>query len=170
MPLGQTVAGSREQRVRIRNACHIAVLLLLTFAVAVHAEPITLGEITVVDGDTIDARGARFRMVGYDTPEVSTPRRKVGAAERALALRAKERFIELLRVGVLDLTEVRCSCTDTKIEEGKCNAGRKCGIFTVNGENIGKTLIAEGLAVEFVCRPTSCPAMPDWPKIIEQRP
>jgi endonuclease YncB( thermonuclease family) len=100
----------------------------------------------------------------------STPRRKVGAAERALALRAKERFIDLLRVGVLDLTEVRCSCTDKKIEEGKCNAGRKCGILTVNGENIGKTLIAEGLAVEFVCRPTSCPAMPDWPRIIEQRP
>jgi endonuclease YncB( thermonuclease family) len=148
----------------------IAVMLLLTFGDAVHAEPITVEEITVVDGDTIDARGARFRMIGYDTPEVSTPLRKVGAAERALALRAKARVGELLRSGLLDLTEVRCSCTDKKIQQGKCNRGRKCGILTVNGENIGKALIAEGLAVEFVCGPTSCPKMPDWPSIIEQRP
>jgi endonuclease YncB( thermonuclease family) len=146
-----------------------AVLLLSTFAVVVHAEPITPEEITVVDGDTIDARGARFRMVGYDTPEVSTPSRKVGAAERALALRAKARFSELLRSGSLDLTEVRCSCTDKKIQQGKCNRGRKCGILTLNGENIGKTLIAEGLALEFVCSTTRCPKMPDWPSFIEQR-
>jgi|SRR5215813_12984121 len=148
----------------------IAVFLLLAFAVAVRAEPITLGEITVVDGDTVEARGARFRLVGYDTPEVSTPLRKVSAAERALALRAKARFSELLRFGSLDLTEVRCSCTDKKIQQHKCNRGRKCGILTVNGENIGKMLIAEGLAVEFVCGTTSCPRMPDWLGIIEQRP
>ena len=67
------------------------------FDVSAHAEPITPAGITVVDGDTIDARGARFRMVGYDTPETSTPRRKVGAAERTLALRAKARFTELLK-------------------------------------------------------------------------
>jgi len=142
-----------------------AILLLSTLAV--HAEPITPAEITVVDGDTIDARGVRFRMIGYDTPEVSTPRRKVGAAERASAERATARFRELLKSGPLDLTEVRCSCPESRILNGTCNRGRKCGVLTLNGENIGKTLIAEGLAVEFIC-PTSCPKMPDWPSIIEK--
>jgi endonuclease YncB( thermonuclease family) len=86
-----------------------------------------------------------------------------------LAQRATARFTELLKSGPLDLTEVRCSCPESKILNGTCNRGRKCGVLTVNGENIGKTLIAEGLALEFFCGATSCPRMPDWPKIIEQQ-
>ncbi|MCP3392055.1 hypothetical protein NLM27_25010 [Bradyrhizobium sp. CCGB12] len=50
----------------------------------------------------------RNRMVGYDTPEVRTLRRKVSADEQALPTIAKERFAELLRSGPLDLTEVAC--------------------------------------------------------------
>jgi hypothetical protein len=53
-------------------------------------------------------------MIGYDTPEVVTPGRRVGPDERAVATIAKERFVELLGSGSLDLTEVRCSCS-TKI-------------------------------------------------------
>jgi hypothetical protein len=66
-----------------------------------HGAPIDADAITVVDGDTIDVGPDRYRMVGYDTPEIKTPRREVSADERALAAIAKERFTELLRSGAL---------------------------------------------------------------------
>src|SRR3954468_6636247 len=79
----------------------VALWFLLAFPA--HAEPINANDISVVDGDTIDVQGSRYRMVGYDTPEISTPRRKVSPGEMSLAVIAKERFSELLRSGSLDL-------------------------------------------------------------------
>jgi len=133
------------------------------------AERISVGAITLVDGDTIDVGPYRYRLVGFDTPEVNTQRRKVSADEKALAIIAKERFAELLRSGPLDLTEVACSCPASTIGTKVCNHGRKCGLLTLDGKNIGETLIAEELAVPFVCGKTRCPRMPDWPTIIEQQ-
>ena len=152
------------------NWC-IAIMLILfgTVGTSVRAEPISVAEITVVDGDTIDAHGQRYRMIGYDTPEVATPRRKVGPDEKAVATIAKERFTELLNSGPLDLSEVPCSCPAKKLLDGTCNHGRKCAILSLNGKNIGDTLIAEELAVPFICSATRCPRMPDWPRIIERQ-
>jgi endonuclease YncB( thermonuclease family) len=91
---------------------------IILFATAmVRAEPISVEEIVVKDGDTIHARGADFRMIGYDTPETWTRRRKVGPDERAVAMIAKERFEELLRSGTLDLAEVQCSCSAKQMAE-----------------------------------------------------
>jgi endonuclease YncB( thermonuclease family) len=61
--------------------------------------------------------------------------------------RASARLIELLDSGPIDLTDVRCSCTQSAIANGKCDWGRRCGRLTVNGKDVGDTLIAEGLAV-----------------------
>lgn len=144
----------------------VALLVLVT---SIQAGPVSVDAITVVDGDTIDVGGHRYRMVGYDTPEIKTRRRKVTADERALAVLASERFSELLRSGPLDLTEVACSCPASAIGTKKCNGGRKCAILLLNGKNIGETLIAEELAVPFVCGETRCPRMPDWPGIIASR-
>ncbi|QWG18793.1 thermonuclease family protein [Bradyrhizobium sediminis] len=135
----------------------------------VQAELISVDAITVVDGDTIEVGGHRYRLVGYDTPEIKTRRRKVTPDERALAIVAKKRFTELLHNGPLDLAEVVCSCPTKTIGTKKCNYGRKCGRLTLNGKNIGEMLIAEELAEPFVCGETSCPEMPDWPKIIERQ-
>ena len=143
-------------------------LLLMALGSCAAAEPLAVKDITVVDGDTIDAHGQRYRMVGYDTPEVRTPRRKVGPDERSVAIIAKERFTELLSSGPLDLTEVRCSCSAKALQDGTCNHGRKCAILSLNGKNIGDMLIAEGLAVPYVCSATRCPRMPDWPRILER--
>jgi endonuclease YncB( thermonuclease family) len=96
------------------NRCFAIALSILTLTCGALAEPISVTDVTVVDGDTIDAHGQRYRMIGYDTPEVVTPGRRVGPDERAVATIAKERFVELLGSGSLDLTEVRCSCS-TKI-------------------------------------------------------
>jgi endonuclease YncB( thermonuclease family) len=133
------------------------------------AEPISVDAISVTDGDTIAVGGTTYRMVGYDTPEITTHRRKVGPDEKALATLAKERFSELLHSGPLDLTEVDCSCPKTTIGTKDCNYGRKCAILSLNGKNIGDTLIAEELARPFHCGATKCEKLPDWPRIIEQQ-
>ena len=44
-----------------------------------HAEPIMPDAIAVIDGDTIRAHGDTYRLVGFDCPEVSHPRRSVSA-------------------------------------------------------------------------------------------
>jgi endonuclease YncB( thermonuclease family) len=146
-----------------------AALLWIFCASSLQAEPISADAIAVVDGDTIDVGPDRYRLVGFDTPEIRTPRRKVSADERALATIASERLTELLRSGALELTEVRCSCPASKIGTKQCNIGRKCGVLTLDGKNIGATLITEELAVPYKCRKTSCPRMPDWPRIIESQ-
>ncbi|MGC0325014.1 endonuclease YncB(thermonuclease family) [Bradyrhizobium sp. USDA 326] len=147
----------------------VLVLMLAFCSGSLRAEPITAAEIAVVDGDTIDAHGQRYRMIGYDTPEVATPRRKVRADERAVALLAKERLGELLHAGTLDLTEVPCSCSKSALINGTCNHRRKCAILSLDGNNIGATLIAEELAVPYVCSANRCPRMPNWKRILEQQ-
>jgi endonuclease YncB( thermonuclease family) len=152
----------------MRRAATVLLLLISSCCGSV-GEPITAHEITIVDGDTIDAHGQRYRMIGYDTPEVATPRRKVGPDEKALATLAKERLAELMQSGQLDLAEVPCSCSAQKLADGTCNHGRKCAVLMLNGKNIGDTLIAEELAMPFVCSKTRCPKMPDWPSIIQRQ-
>jgi endonuclease YncB( thermonuclease family) len=147
----------------------IALLLFGQLPLGARAEPIAVDAINVVDGDTIKVGPDTYRMIGYDTPEVRTPRRKVSPDEKALATEAKKRFIELLHSGSLDLTEMPCSCPAHTPGTKKCNHGRKCAVLSVDGKNIGDTLIAEELAMPFVCGQTKCPKMPDWPKIIERQ-
>jgi hypothetical protein len=45
-------------------------------------------------------------------------------------------------------------------ERFACNHGRACGTLRSNGRDVGAILIAEGLAVPFVCGATSCPKTP----------
>jgi endonuclease YncB( thermonuclease family) len=146
----------------------IFAVLVLASAMA-RAEPIAVDDIVVKDGDSIRARGFDFRMIGYDTPESWTRRRKVGPDERAVAMIATQRLQELLYSGSLDLTEFPCSCSARQRREGSCNHRRKCGLLTLNGKNIGDTLIAEGLAVPFQCSRSKCQKMPVWPTIIKQQ-
>jgi endonuclease YncB( thermonuclease family) len=147
----------------------IVIMLLVLLPLVIRAEPISADAITVTDGDTIVVGPDTYRMVGYDTPEIRTPRRKVSGHEKAVATLAKERFTELLHSGSLDLTEVPCSCPVRAVGTDQCNHRRKCAILRLNGENIGDTLIAEDLAMPFICSKTRCPKMPDWPKIIERQ-
>ncbi|MHC2585909.1 hypothetical protein ACVI1J_010475 [Bradyrhizobium diazoefficiens] len=82
---------------------------------------------------------------------------------------AKERLGELLHAGALDLTEVPCSCSKSALNKGTCNHGRKCAVLTLDGKNVGATLISEELAVPYVCSATRCPRMPNWERILEQQ-
>ncbi|GAB9211424.1 hypothetical protein BDS110ZK18_36650 [Bradyrhizobium diazoefficiens] len=146
----------------------ILVLSMLIFSVGgLRAVPIDAAKIQVVDGDTIKIGGTTYRLIGYDTPELTSRWRTVGPDEKALATIAKERLEELIRKGALDLEAVPCSCSKRSRADGTCNFGRKCAILYVDGRNVGEQLIAEELAVPFVCGPHRCPRMPDWTTIIQ---
>ena len=98
----------------------------------------------VIDGDTIDVHidlgfnvwlnKQRVRLAGIDTPESRTR----NLDEKALGLAAKARLIQL------------CTGTLTIISHGRGKYGRILGVpYTAEGQDMCKTLIEEGHAVEY---------------------
>jgi endonuclease YncB( thermonuclease family) len=136
----------------------LLVLFVALTAPAV-AEPIDPSDVYVVDGDTIEVFHVQpnVRLVGFDAPETWRPECE---AERVVGLKAKARLQALVHAGHLDFHYVRCSCTESQIDTGWCNWGRDCGTLMSNGRDVGDILIAEGLAVPFICSATRCPKKP----------
>ena len=88
----------------------------------------------VVDGDTLYLRGQKIRIAGIDAPEThdfDCP------LEQALGNRATGRLQELLNGGSLTLAS---------IERDRDRYGRLLRDVSVDGRDVGDTLIAEGLA------------------------
>ena len=80
--------------------------------------------------------------------------------ERTLGAHAAHRVRELVRTRKLDFEYVACSCPAGTEGTQSCNYGRHCGILKANGRGVGEILIAENLAVPFVCGRTKCPRTP----------
>lgn len=98
---------------------------------------VSASDVLVVDGDTIDHGGDSYRLVGFDTPETYRPQ---CGAEKALGLKATKRLAELIQTaGYIDL----------EIEDDVDRHGRFLAVGQVNGRNVGKILISEGLAREY---------------------
>ncbi|WP_245414617.1 thermonuclease family protein [Aestuariivirga litoralis] len=93
------------------------------------------GNDCVVDGDTIDFKGERIRMVDYDAPEISEPR---CASEYVRGQQAKLRLLELLNSGRVEIRPSGARDWD--------KYGRRLRLVLVDGRSVGDTLIAEGLA------------------------
>lgn len=86
----------------------------------------------VVDGDTLWLEGEKLRLERIDTPELSRPE---CAAERALALQARDRLVELLSTQAWHAVRAR-----------QDRYGRT--LASLRGQNgwIGDQLVREGLA------------------------
>ncbi|WFT88398.1 thermonuclease family protein [Rhizobium leguminosarum] len=113
----------------------------------------------MTDGDTVHVIGdaAGTRLVGFNTPEKFSPQCEY---ERQLGERASSRLREMVAHGSAQLTKVACACAPGTQSTDKCNYGRYCGVLRVDGKDVGRILISEGLAVPFVCGRTSCPPTP----------
>ncbi|WP_237358539.1 thermonuclease family protein [Rhizobium etli] len=125
--------------------------------------PIATGSVeqrfTVTDGDTVHILGERAgtRLVGFNTPETFSPQCN---DERELGNRAKSRLKELVNLPNVQLTKVACACRAGTEGTDECNYGRTCGVLKVDGRDVGQILIAEGLAVPFICGGDRCPGTP----------
>ena len=136
-------------------------LTLLLAATAVHAEPIASQDIYVLDGNMIDMHGQRIRLVGFDAPEEG--QRAQCASERTLAARTAARLRQIIQRGdKIDLQMVACVCPPGTEGTQQCNNGWSCGRLTVDGKDVGATLVAENLAHAFVCGQYSCPKRMSW--------
>ena len=117
-------------------------------------------DISIVDGDTIRARGRTIRLVGFNSPE--TGNRARCPRERELGDRATSQLRSLVANGGIDLRMVPCACAPGTEGTSSCNFGRSCGYLRVHGRDVGSTLIAQGLAKPFHCGLYSCPPLPTW--------
>jgi len=136
----------------------VAPLLAVTL---VYAEPIGSNDIYVLDANTVDMTGQRIRLVGFDPPEAGE--RAGCATERTLAARAGARLRQIIRRGDrIDLQMVACPCPPGTEGTQQCNNGWLCGRLTVDGQDVGATLVAEKLAHAFVCGQYSCPKRASW--------
>ncbi len=124
------------------------------------AEAISPKEITVIDGDTIRARGRTIRLVGFDAPESGLLARC--PHERELAQRATAQLQSLVAGGSLELRMVLCACAPGTEGTQTCNYGRACGQLLAYGRDVGATMIQYRLARSYVCGATSCPARGSW--------
>jgi endonuclease YncB( thermonuclease family) len=120
----------------------------------------SMSGLTVIDGDTVRAGGATYRLVGFDTPERGD--RALCDAERELAEKSAARLQSLIAAGQFALERVACACTTGTEGTQACEYGRSCAYLKVNGTDVGETLVREGLAHPFVCGRTSCPPRRPW--------
>lgn len=91
----------------------------------------------VIDGDTVRISEERIRLIGIDTPEMKG--RADCLAERLLADQATKRARELL--GGPGIVIHRSGKLD--------RYGRSLATITVNGQDYGEMMIAEGLAIKW---------------------
>ena len=98
------------------------------------AETISSASIYVIDGDTIDVDGNRFRLVGLDTPETY---RAQCDYDLALGGAATARLVELVGSG---------SVLDLAVLPGRDKYGRGLARFFVGGRNVAEILTSDGLA------------------------
>lgn len=86
---------------------------------------------TVVDGDTLLVGGQRWRIEGYDAPEVYS---RAKAGERSAGMRAALRLQDLLRSGKAEI----------EVSNPPDRWGRGRARLTVDGEDVAKIMKREG--------------------------
>ena len=168
-PLDPGIRRGRNRLVGLMVIVFVAVLVGQFLVRGKSADPMTAAmaqpnailptDIHVIDGDTIRLLDRRpdVRLVGFNAPETIRTR---CPAETALGEKAKQRLREIVSGGNLQFEFVTCACPPGTEGTDACNFGRRCGVLKSSGRDVGATLMAEGLAVPFVCGATSCPVTP----------
>jgi endonuclease YncB( thermonuclease family) len=149
----------RQGAARPLTAAIVLAIVVAAVAVAHLTKPHDAG-LTAVDGDTVRSDGAVYRLLGFDAPERGD--RALCDKERELADRTASRLQSLIASGTAKLTRTACPCGTGTEGSASCNEGRFCASLTVDGSDVGETLIREGLAQPLICGRTSCPPRRPW--------
>ena len=97
-------------------------------------EILSASQIYVIDGDTIDVDGERYRLTGFDTPETY---RAACDSEKLRGDQATARMRALVGAA----SEIRLDA-----QHSRDKYGRGLGTLSVDGQNVGDILIREDLA------------------------
>jgi endonuclease YncB( thermonuclease family) len=117
----------------------IIVLFALAAVVAALLEPLPpaiSGKARVADGDTLHLGDERVRFLGLDAPELHQTCTDANGDDWLCGQRSSDRLRQLIG----NRTVV---CTT----KGRDKYGRYLGRCSVNGKDLGRTLVSEGLAV-----------------------
>ena len=117
-------------------------------------------EITVIDGDTIRARGRTIRLIGFDAPEAGSQAKC--AREREIGTRAATQLKTLIAGGGLELRLVPCTCRPGADETPECNNGGACAQLFSYGRDIAALMIQYVVARPYVCSASACPPRGSW--------
>jgi endonuclease YncB( thermonuclease family) len=125
-----------------RGPWRIVMLVVLFAAAAIVAAlveplpPALNGQARVSDGDTLRIGNDRIRIVGLDAPELDQTCTDATGAAWQCGRESSQQLRELVGGGTV-------SC----ITEGRDQYGRYLGRCTVDGVDLGATLVAQGFAI-----------------------
>ena len=133
---GTTIRGAAKNNSQGGTRLVLTAVLLAALMVpgTGKAEIVKPASIRVIDGDTLDVSGQRYRLVGFDTPETYYAQCDY---ELALGNAATARVRELIASG---------QALDLVILPGRDKYGRGLARFFVGGENLADILTGERLA------------------------
>lgn len=92
----------------------------------------------VVDGDTLEVSGVKYRLHGIDAPEAGQTCAGAAGSTWPCGRAAIQKLVELVKGG-----QVTCE------NRGRDKYGRVLGVCTVNGLDINAAMVREGLAWSF---------------------
>jgi endonuclease YncB( thermonuclease family) len=111
---------------------------LLIWAVLLGRRPeVVAGPVRVVDGDTVELDGRRLRLAGMDAPEMDQTCERDGRSYKC---------------GEVAREALRALIGDEKVEcriSGRDRFGRGLAACESSGQDLGRVLVARGLAVSF---------------------
>lgn len=110
--------------------CAAIVLCLIFLEIPGQSQPV-VGQVRIIDGDTIRIGSEKIRLMGFDTPELDAR----CAREKKLALKAQERLRSLIDNGELTIRR-----------HGEDRWGRTLAYVRTDGQDVGSILISENLA------------------------
>lgn len=93
----------------------------------------------MIDGDTLALGDTRWRPLGIDAPEIRQSCKTADGQDFACGIAARDALAEMIGD-----SPVTCEQTDTD------RYGRAVGICTAGGKDLGKELVAIGMAVPYL--------------------
>ena len=117
-----------------------ATCLILLLGAAATADPIERHQIRVSDGDTVWIDGERVRLLDFDAPETQFGQYRCDA-EREKGLVAAKRLGEICSTSA--------GAIDIQFRKHRDRYKRRLARLSVDGRDVGKILMSEGLAVRY---------------------